>query len=50
MMTMISILWFASEIQIANTALDVHLSHLETHQDWKRYLKPIRRRCTRTNS
>lgn len=26
------------EIQIANTALDVHLSDLEKHQEWQDYL------------
>ena len=39
-----SMLLFIREIQIANTALDVRLSDLETHQEWKQYLKP-RRRC-----
>ena len=39
-----SMLLFTREIQIANTALDVHLSDLETHQEWKQYLKPKRRR------
>ena len=38
-----SMLLFTREIQIANTALDVHLSDLETHQQWKQYLKPTRR-------
>ena len=38
-----SMLLFTREIQIANTALDVHLSDLETHQEWKQYLKPTRR-------
>ena len=35
-----SMLLFTREIQIANTALDVHLSDLETHQEWEQYLKP----------
>ena len=39
-----SMLLFTREIQIANTALDVHLSDLETHQEWEQYLKPKRRR------
>ena len=39
-----SMLLFTREIQIANTALDVHLSDLETHQEWEQYLKPMRRR------
>lgn len=37
---MISMLLFIREIQIANTALDVHLSDLEDHQEWHQYLKP----------
>ena len=40
----ISMLFFTREIQIANIALDVHLSDLETHQEWEQYLKPKRRR------
>ena len=39
-----SMLLFTREIQIANRALDVHLSDLETHQEWEQYLKPKRRR------
>ena len=41
-----SMLLFTREIQIANTALDVHLSDLETRQEWEQYLKPMRRRRT----
>ena len=41
-----SMLLFTREIQIANTALDVHLSDLEAHQEWEQYLKPKRRRTT----
>ena len=41
-----SMLLFTREIQIANTALDVHLSDLETNQEWEQYLKPKRRRRT----
>ena len=37
---------FTRGIQIANTAL-VHLSDLETHQEWEQYLKPKRRRMKR---
>ena len=29
---------FTVEIQIANSALDVHLSDLEKHQEWQDYL------------
>ena len=42
-----SMLLFTREIQIANTALDVHLSDLEAHQEWEQYLKPRRRRTAR---
>lgn len=42
----ISMLLFTREIQIANTALDVHLSDLETHKEWQQYLKPKRKRRT----
>ena len=41
-----SMLLFTREIQIANTALDVHLSDLETHRQWEQYLKPKRRQRT----
>ena len=40
----VSMLLFTREIHIANTALDVHLSDLEEHQEWQQYLKPKRRR------
>ena len=39
----ISMLLFIREIQIANTALDVHLSDLKTHQEWQQYLRPKRK-------
>ena len=42
-----SMLLFTREIQIANTALDVHLSDLEAHQEWEQYLKPKRRKTAR---
>ena len=45
-----SMLLFTREIQIANTALDVHLSDLETHQEWEQYLKPKRRRRAATKT
>ena len=38
-----SMLLFTREIQIANTALDVHLSDLEAHNEWTKYLTPKRR-------
>ena len=40
LLLMDSILMFTRKIQIANTALDVHLSDLEQHQEWQKYLKP----------
>ena len=42
----ISMLLFTREIQIANTALDVHFSDLETHPEWQQYLQPKRKRRT----
>ena len=44
---MASMALFTREIQIANTALDVHLSDLETHQEWEEFLKPKRRRIAK---
>ena len=38
-----SMVLFTREIQIANTALDVHLSDLAMHKEWKKYFKPKRR-------
>ena len=38
-----SMLMFVREIQIANSALDVHLSDLAEHEDWKKHLKQINR-------
>ena len=45
---MASMALFTREIQIANTALDVHLSDLETHQEWEEFLKPTRRARRKT--
>jgi len=45
-----SMLLFTREIQIANAALDVHLSDLEAHQEWEQYLKPKRGRGSRRKS
>jgi hypothetical protein len=39
-----SMLLSKREIQIANTALNVNLSELESHQEWKLYWKPARHR------
>ena len=48
MLLMSSMALFTREIQIANTALDVHLSDLETHQEWEAFLKPARRTRRKT--
>ena len=45
-----SMLLFTREIQIANTALDVHLSDLESHQEWQEYWKPKRRKRIKTKT
>ena len=45
---MVSMLMFTLEIQIANRALDVHLSDLRNHQEWDQYLKSKRRHSAAT--
>ena len=45
-----SMLLFTREIQIANTALDVHLSDLESKQEWQEYWKPKRRKRIKTKA
>ena len=45
-----SILLFTREIQIANWALDLHLSNLETPQEWEQYLKPKHRHRAATRN
>lgn len=45
----ISTLRFTREIHIANTALDVHLLELQTHQEWQQYLWPKHRRRVKAN-
>jgi hypothetical protein len=39
---------FTIEIQIANSALDVHLSDLEKHQEWQDYLAASKLRGKRS--
>jgi len=39
---------FTIEIQIANSALDVHLSDLEKHQEWQDYLTASKQRVKRS--
>jgi len=39
---------FTIEIQIANSALDVHLSDLEKHQEWQEYLAASKLRGKRS--
>ena len=48
LLMMNSMLLFTRGIQVANTALDVRLSNLETQLEWEQYLKPKRRRCSTT--
>ena len=45
-----SMLLFTREVQIANPANDVHLSDVETYQEWEQYLKPKRRRSGTTKT
>ena len=40
----VSMVLFTLEIQIANSALDVHLSDLEKHQEWRDYQGSKKRR------
>ena len=39
---------FTIEIQIANKALDVHLSDLEKHQEWQDYLATSKSRSKKS--
>ena len=43
-LVIMSMILFTLEIQIANSALDVHLSDLEKHQEWKDYIEKKSRR------
>ena len=45
-----SMLLFTREVQIANPANDVHLSDVETYQEWEQYLTPKRRRSGTTKT
>ena len=45
-----SMLLFTREVQIANRALDFHLSDLETHQECEQYLKLKHRRRATTKT
>lgn len=40
---------FTIEIQIANPALDVHLSDLDRHQEWQNYLAASKLRGKKGN-
>ena len=40
----LAMLGFTIEIQIANSALDVHISDLEDHHEWHHLITPKRRR------
>ena len=44
MLMMLAMLSFTIEIQIANSALDVHISDLEDHHEWQHLIKPKRTR------
>jgi len=44
LLMMLAMLSFMIEIQIANSALDVHLSDLEDHHEWHHLIRPRRRR------
>ena len=44
MLMMLAMLSFTIEIQIANSALDVHISDLEDHHEWHHLIKPKRTR------
>ena len=41
----LAMLIFMIEIQIANSALDVHLSDLEDHHEWHHLIRPRRRKA-----
>ncbi|MDA7599024.1 DUF2721 domain-containing protein [Alphaproteobacteria bacterium] len=40
LLMMVAMIVFMREIQLGNTALDVHLSDLEDHQEWQHLLHP----------
>lgn len=44
LLMVLAMLTFIGEIQIANSALDVHLSDLQDHHEWHHLLKPKSRR------
>ena len=48
MLMVASMIQFTIEIQIANSALDVHLSDLEKHQEWQDYLAASKPRGKRS--
>ena len=50
MLMMGSMLLFTRGIQIANTALDVHLSDLESHQEWEQYWTLAHRKKNQKNN
>lgn len=47
LLMMLAMLSFMVEIHIANSALDVHLSDLEEHQEWHHLIRPKRRRAAK---
>ena len=46
----LAMLSFTVEIQIANSALDVHISDLEDHHEWHHLIKPKRHRRAATKA
>lgn len=44
----VAMMVFMREIQLGNSALDVHLSDLEDHQEWQHLLHPPKKRRTST--
>jgi len=44
-----SMILFTPEIQIANSTLDVHLSDLEKHQEWRDYVERKKSRLKSTS-
>ena len=46
----IAMIMFMREIQLGNTALDVHLSDLKDHQEWAHILQPEKKRRSKKAS
>lgn len=48
LLMVVAMLVFMREIQLGNSALDVHLSDLEDHQEWQHLLHPPKKRRKKT--